>query len=149
MLLSPVTQNFILLSLQPRSKLETILCFPFKRCLLTVIEHHAFHLRPTQGHEKIILIGWQETVSRRTDVITAAHRDGTLGELTGQIVFLIERISHFPQIIVLLATPSMGIISTEEPVFIKIRSALSRQARTETVNAVMREDGIHRSDVYL
>ena len=82
--------RFVLLSLHRYGGLESELLLPFESQLLTVVEHHLVHLRPLECREHVILIRMYELVGRTSHIIGTGKRYRTLGEFSGQVVFLVE-----------------------------------------------------------
>ena len=66
----------------------------------------------------------EELIRRRVDVVAGAESERTHGELTWQILFLIERIDDIGLIIVLLGSPATSHIASEEEVGVEVGGGL-------------------------
>ena len=90
-----------------------------------------------------------ELIRRRHNIIGRGKSQRAFWELSWQIVFLIERISEFTFIIIAPTSPSMCIVTREEPVFIEVCSCLCTHTCSKPVNEVRSKHCVDRTYIYL
>ena len=124
-----LSARHVLFRFQSYRSLKTPVFLALESYLLPVIEHHLVYFRPFERCKDIVLIGVHELIGRRTYVVCGHQGKCPLGKLSRKILFLIERIHKFALVVVLMASPSVRIITAEEQLFMKLCRCLGCNPR--------------------
>ena len=87
---SQFTRRLVALGLEVEDGAEAVLRLPVKPQFVSMIEIHLVHLLPSESSEDIVLVGEEEFVRRRHDVMCRCEGDGAYGELQGLVFLFVE-----------------------------------------------------------
>ena len=86
-----IASGSIMLSFQPKGGLHAVIGLIFEGELLTIVKHHPLDTGPLKSSKDVVLVGVEESVAGRHNIVRRRESQRTLGVLAGQIVLLVQR----------------------------------------------------------
>ena len=146
--INQLTCGLIIRVFQLNGCLEAIFRFAFILQSHIAYIHHLVDGGCLERSENVVLVGFQELIRRGYHIVHECTCNRMFRELTGQILFLTERIFNFGHTFGAMILETIGVIALEEQVRIQICSCLGTCSQTHTINIIARYHGIYRANIH-